>query len=802
MARAYCHLRGGIPLIALLALWAAAPSAQRGEAGSAAVIIRCGVSCDEEVAAIRTAGGHVTSTYENIRAIAASVPTERLADLAAVSGAGNVARDQIVTLPRDADPIGPSGEARFAVTSLGEFEPHALPNDGLAGADGLSLSGYNLNNVMTGAAALHASDNRGQGVVVAVIDSGSANTVTAPALSGSIIGGESLVIGDPVASATSRSNDPHGTRVASMIAGHGNFVFRNTSTFIQALRAHAPATVIPCQSATAPVVCPATSSIVPMVGTAPGAKIYAVKVADSRGGGVPESRLIAAMDRVITLRRNFNAGIPSVPVAGTGTEDNPFVYNSLKIEVVNMSIGGPTLFAGHTVGEQLTLQMLDAGIVVVATAGNNGPAAMTLGNPGTGRGALAVGAMSSYLHERVLRDVQFGPGMGLLLRPSPFNQTASFSSRGPTADGRVSPDLVANGMGSFAPAAGSLDLVSGTSYAAPTVAGAAALLRKHAPWASALQIRNALIESANPAAIGDGSTNMDRGRGFLDIQGAIALLNNSAAAEELARGLREDRVLENVKSLGLEPVRFTGGTFATRLTGLLPGQVTHFFVPNDFDTGSVRIHVTDIVAEDPGNENAIFGDDLFVQVVDAPTSLARKHVDEFIDADRQFVVQRPQPGLMRVAIAGAFSNGGPVSATLTIEQHRARRSGKKTASGQVRQGQLVPVRVRVPAGTEVLALDLSWKSDWSRYPTADLDLVLVDPIGGSTSVATLDSPERVVVTTPVPGVWTIYVQGFAILSYGYCHDADGCDEEGEREGFELRVLADGRQLDELDSDEY
>ncbi len=802
MARAYCLLRGGIPLFALLALWAATPSADRGEAGSAAVIIRCSDSCDDELAAIQSAGGHVTSKYENIRALAALVPLDRLADLAAVSGAGSLTRDHLVPLPTGADPIGPAGEARFGATGVGEFEQHALTADELAALDAFSLAGYSLNNAMTGAAALHAGNNRGQGVVVAVIDSGSANTATAPALSGSILGGESLVVGDPVASATSRNNDPHGTRVASMIAGHGSFVFRNTSSFVQSLLAHAPASVIRCQTVSAPVVCPANSSIVPMVGTAPDAKIYALKVADSRGGGVPESRLIAAMDRVLTLRRNFNAGIASVPVAGSGTEDNPFVYNSLKIDVVNMSVGGPTLFAGHTVGEQLTLQMLDAGIVVVATAGNNGPAALTLGNPGTGRGALAVGAMSSYVHERVLRDVQFGPGMGLLLRPSALNQTASFSSRGPTADGRMSPDLVANGMGSFAPAAGSLDLVSGTSYAAPTVAGAAALLRTHAPWASALQIRNALIESANPAAIGDGSTGVDRGRGFVDIQGAVALLNNSATADALAHGLREDRVLTNVKSLGFKPVRFTRGTFSTRVAGLRPGQVAHFFVPNDFDTGSVRIRVTDIVAEDPGNENAIFGDDLFVQVVDAPTSLSRKHVDEFIDADRQFVVERPQPGLMRVALAGAFSNGGPVSATLTIQQHRAPHSGKTTASGSIGQSQLIPVRVNVPAGTEVLAIDLSWKSDWSRYPTADLDLVLVDPVGGSTSVTTLDSPERVVFTAPVPGVWTVYVHGFTILSYGYCHDGEECEDEQERERFELRVFADDEQLDDLDDDEY
>ena len=735
---------------------------------------------------MRAAGGRVTFKYENIRAIAATVPADRIATLA---NGGALSRDYVAPIPRASEEIGPAGEARMAVTALTDFETNALAGEDVAKVNEFAPNAYNLNNTLTGAVTLHAANNRGQGVIVAVIDSGTANTALAPALAGSIIGGESLVPDDPIASATSRHNDPHGTRVASMVAGHGNFVFRNTSAFVRALQAHAPESVIPCQGASLVLSCPLTSSVVPMTGTAPDAKIYAVKVADSRGGGVPESRLVAAMDRVLTLRRNFNAGMPSVPVAGDGSEDNPFVFNSLKIEVVNMSVGGPTLFAGHSVGERLTLEMLEAGIVVIATAGNNGPAAMTLGNPGSGRGTLAVGAMSSYIHERVLRDVQFGVGLGTLLRPFPFNQTASFSSRGPTADGRLSPDVVANGMGSFAPAANSLDLVTGTSYAAPTVAGAAALLRRHAPWASAAQIRNALIESANAAALGDGSATVDRGRGLLDIPAAAALLDSAATSETLAEGLAEERVATNVKAAGLSPIVFYAGTFSQRVQSLLPGQVAHFLVPTDSDTHQVRVHVTDIVAEAPGEENQVFGDDVLVHVVDAPTSLARTHVEAFIDADNTFVVNRPQPGLMRVAIAGAFSNGGPVSATIKIERQRIDESGKSTANGKVVQSQVIPFLLDVPAGTQKLTLDLSWKSDWGRYPTADLDLQIVNPLGETTSITTLDSPERVSIQTPIPGRWTVSVHGFAVLA-----ELSADPDDVAEEPFDLRVFADERLL--------
>ena len=776
----------------LVALWAATPAAEQGS-DSAAVIIRCASSCDQTAAAIRAAGGKVTNRYENIEAIAATVPANRLADLATVAGSQGLSRDYISSVPRSSQEVGPAGEVGLA-TSLSEFEATSLTAEHVAQLNDLALDGLNLDTTLTGASVLHAANNRGEGIVVAVIDSGSANApVEAPALAGSIIGGESLVPDDPLASATSRLNDPHGTRVASLVAGHGLFVLSNTSAFVRSLRVHAPDSVIACQDTGVPVPsCKIGFSAVPMVGAAPAAKIYAVKVAHRNGAGVPQSRLIAAMDRVLTLRRNFNAGMPSVPVAGDGSEANPFVFNSLKIDVVNMSIGGPTLFAGNSEGERLTVQMLEAGIIVVATAGNSGPAAMTLGNPGSGRGALAVGAASSYIHDRILRDVQFGVGLGVLFRPFGQNQTAWFSSRGPTADGRVLPDLVANGMGVFAPAVSRLDLVSGTSYAAPTVSGAAALLRRHAPWATALQIRNALVESADATAIADGSSGIDRGRGALDVSAARALLDSAAVSEVLASGLADERVSANVKSAGLSPVAFVEGVYSKRAEGLLPSQVEHVFVPITRDTRSIRIRVSDIVSASPGEQNKVFGkDSVLLHVVDAPTSLARSHVppETFIEVGNEFtfVITNPQPGLMRMGLAGASSNGAAVSATFTIERHRTDLSGKDTADDEIRQGDVIPVRIDVPAGTQTLRLDLSWDSDWGRYPTGDLDVVLTNPLGETTSVATIDSPERLTIQTPVPGTWTVAIHGFAVAP------TRSSDEEDR---FELRVFADGRLLRE------
>jgi hypothetical protein len=159
---------------------------------------------------------------------------------------------------------------------------------------------------------------------------------------------------------------------------------------------------------------------------------------------------------------------------------------------------------------------------------------------------------------------------------------------------------------------------------------------------------------------------------------------------------------------------------------------------------------------------------------------------------------------MRIAVAGGFSNGGTVSATLTIERHRAVRA-RPTETGRVRQGDLIPVQVNVEAGTKELTFDLSWESDWSRYPTSDLDLLLIDPLGGSDlKSAMLSSPERITVTNPTPGIWTAYVSAITV------HRDPDEDDDGDRgwrrddhescsEEFELRVLADGQRLPKLKS---
>lgn len=171
---------------------------------------------------------------------------------------------------------------------------------------------------------------------------------------------------------------------------------------------------------------------------------------------------------------------------------------------------------------------------------------------------------------------------------------------------------------------------------------------------------------------------------------------------------------------------------------------------------------------------------------------------DFVATDTAIPVDNPQTGLVRVALQGDWTNAGRISATVTITRER-RADTRATLASRVAQDDIVPITVDVPDGANQVVFETSWKQNWGRYPTDDLDMVLVDPMNNVIEDgATLNSPERVEIANPTPGTWTALIIGFTINDpHGAEIATDGDNDDGRtapREPFSFRAIADGVRL--------
>jgi serine protease AprX len=737
------------------------------------VIIQCTSDCSGLTQQIDELGGAVYKTYKYLPAVAATVPANLVNRLETKATIKAIDKDILVATPKPRHQINLTN-----IVASQQITAVNLNTSTIRNYFPLLPKGYNFNNNLIGATELHAQNITGKNVVVAVIDTGTANNgKVVPALDGSVIGGENFVDLPDEPSATSTLNDAHGTWVASMIASHLGIVIPTDTPLVQSIKTHAPNSVLPYND---------TESLIPMMGSAPESSIYAMKVFASEGEGAPISLVIEAMDRVLTLKHNYNEGIPATPVVGVGSEDNPYVYDSLNIQVVNLSLGGPTLFPGHALEDLLALSMLKEGITVVTAVGNEGFAAITGGSPGTSVGSLNVGAVNTPQHERILRDLQFGAGAGLAWRPNSQVQVAYFSSRGPTADGRQGLQVVANGFASFAQGAeGDISLISGSSFSSPTAAGAAALLWQAKPDATANAIRAALTQSSDLNTFGNyQSLVIDRGNGLINLPAALAKLEDPDFDPPLpqlpAVGEEPSRVRRNIRPLGLDTIDLEEGAYSTTVT-LAPGEVSHYFLKSDLETDEVTITIS---GYEPGlppeQQNQVFGDAFLLTLIDAPTSINDVLIDERIQDHAQFTITRPQSGLLRLAMMGDWTNAGTVSARLQVTATR-RDLPEEFADGELRDNQSDIFEVHVSKDVTTLNFELTWEADWGQYPPHDIDLILYDPDGQPYfDGATLDIPERVSIESPTRGKWTAVVTGFMLHGFQDEYELFVTDQNGER----------------------
>lgn len=141
------------------------------------------------------------------------------------------------------------------------------------------------------------------------------------------------------------------------------------------------------------------------------------------------------------------------------------------------------------------------GVLTITSAGNEGNSSWYyITAPADGINTIAIGAVF------------------------PDNSIAGFSSRGPSFDGRIKPDVVAQGVGVLGATASTVSqyrYASGTSLSSPIAAGAAGLLLSAYPHLTNIQARRILVETADNAA----QPNNERGYGLVSATRAIAFPN-------------------------------------------------------------------------------------------------------------------------------------------------------------------------------------------------------------------------------------------------------------------------------------
>lgn len=158
-------------------------------------------------------------------------------------------------------------------------------------------------------------------------------------------------------------------------------------------------------------------------------------------------------------------------------------------------------------------RLVHAGVVVVAAAGNDGRAEYALAGGGSSQGYRSISISDPGNADEVIT-------VGSTHRHQPHTYGVSyFSSRGPTGDGRLKPDLVAPGEKITAPVPTGAGTKDGTSMAAPHVSGAAALLlaRHRELLGDPLRVKDILCRTATDL----GRERYFQGAGLVDVLRAI-----------------------------------------------------------------------------------------------------------------------------------------------------------------------------------------------------------------------------------------------------------------------------------------
>lgn len=706
-------------------------------------------------AAIKAVGGKVNFTHKLVDGMAVTLPDDQAADILKMPEVIRSQKDYLVSVPEppkdwhegynipQAQPEVQMDDSKAINTEELKKLNEGTPNTYYPYTNGLTRTNefYNL------------TGHFGEKVIVAVIDAGISSAATSVA--NRIIGGEDFT-GDGL-SATSPMNGPHGTWVAGCIGA--NIMVRFSDYVTNAIKRYAPSSVVPGAFG------PGTYGI-PLVGQAPSALFYALKVFPYNSNSSPRSRIAAAMERAIELKEKYNCG------GGAG----------LNIRIINMSLGGAGLFSGNDdIYAPLVKRAHDAGILMVISAGNDGPSGMTIGEPGAVPNVVTCGSANDATHERILYEYvyasTYGAGIGAMFRPLNNNIVSDYSSRGPNADGRPDPDIVAPGDWRFVqgPTGTTFSWVSGTSFAAPTVAGAAALLISACPAATPDQLRAALLWGANNTLLNGNPTVQDQGFGFLDVYNAYCKLTSGVYNPPDA-AIGTNSVVNNIlKQCNIQTI--PGPKYSASTGMLLPGQRVEYFLNVPRNAKKVIVSLTGVTAELPySKQNQIYGDDILFAIhsSELTTDDYRCKTPVFVQAGSNYYATLEgldmSMGIMRITLMGDWQNAGKISASISV-QTEYYDEVLPFASGLLSLGEKHRRYYNVMPGLRGIIFKMDWPNGWDKFPANDLDMVVYDPSGkpmlfdrdnnGITDGQGMGMPEMVRINSPKPGRYTIQVVGYS-----------------------------------------
>ena len=225
-------------------------------------------------------------------------------------------------------------------------------------------------------------------------------------------------------------------------------------------------------------------------GIAPEANIIGVKVLDETGSG-NTSDILAGIQWIVDNKEKYNIKVMSMSLGSAA--DTPASQDSLSKGVASA---------------------VQHGITVVVSAGNSGPTRQSITSPGIAPSAITVGAVDDN------RTASIGDDF-----------IADFSSRGPTIDGLSKPDVVAPGVDIHSlsnKGPGAYVSHSGTSMAAPIVAGAAALLYEKEPNLTPGQAKTRILNSG----VAIDRNRYSQGSGLINIRKILQIENQAMPESE------------------------------------------------------------------------------------------------------------------------------------------------------------------------------------------------------------------------------------------------------------------------------